>query len=84
MLITLNKIKESELKIIIEENKSIFEQDENGDAEFNIIAMYIIYEKIKGENSFFKAYFDTISRSYTMYDWNNAEVNKTECEDLIF
>ncbi|EGR31971.1 SET domain protein [Ichthyophthirius multifiliis] len=84
IMISLNQIKECELKDIINENPSLFDEEENAEAEFNIIAMYVIHEKLKGEKSFYKPYFDTIQRSYTMYDWTIEEVKLTESEEIIY
>lgn len=85
MLISLKKIKKGELSEIFKDrdNSDLFNDKQAGDAEFNIIATYLIYEKLKGEESFFKPYFDIIERSYTMYDWTEEEVAKTECSEII-
>ena len=85
MLISLKKIKKGELSEIFKDraNVELFDDKRAGDAEFNVFAAFLIFEKLKGEESFFKPYFDTIIRSYTMYDWTEEEVAITECPELI-
>ena len=85
MLITLKNIKKGELSEIFKDKQhlELFDDKDAGDAEFNVFAAFLIFEKLKGEKSFFKPYFDTIQRSYTMYDWTEEEVARTECPELI-
>jgi len=39
MILSLEKVKEGELKHILEENADLFDEEENNDAEFNILTL---------------------------------------------
>ena len=60
---------------IFDENENFFQKGgENHDAEFNVLAFFILYEKLKGEKSFWFPYLDLVQESYTLFDWNKGEV----------
>ncbi|KAL4463988.1 hypothetical protein ABPG74_005925 [Tetrahymena malaccensis] len=86
VMISQYHIKEGELKEMIqsEQNKHLFNEKVAGDAEFNILTAFLIYEKLRQDKeSFYKPYFDTIERSYTLYDWDENDIKQTECPELI-
>lgn len=61
MIISTLKINDHDLLgPIIDENPDYFDYDENEDGDFNKLAMFLVYEKIKGDKSFWKPYFDVI------------------------
>ena len=80
---SLLKVKEGELKPILKRFKHLYNMDHSEDAEFNILALFILREKILGEKSFWKPYLDTIDRSYTMMDWTSEDLAMIEDESLI-
>lgn len=45
------------------------------------MAFFILYEKLKGQNSFWAPYLDIVEESYTLFEWNKYEV--MECENRI-
>ena len=47
----------------------LFDEEKCGDADFNILSLYLTHEKIKGEDSFWHPYFELNQRSYTLLDW---------------
>ncbi len=46
--ISVKKVKESELGVILEENPELFDEDESEDSAFNILTLFVYYERIKG------------------------------------
>ncbi|EGR32186.1 SET domain protein [Ichthyophthirius multifiliis] len=83
LIITTKKIKESELKQIYKENPDIFSEKRNYDGESDMVAAFLIYEKLKGEDSFYYPYFQTVEKSYTIYDWTIDEIQETENDEII-
>lgn len=47
LIITLSKVRNSELKGIIEK-EPILNDEEDSDTEFNVLALYLIFEHLKG------------------------------------
>jgi hypothetical protein len=77
-----DRVRGGELKKIFEENCDFFEKGgKNHDAEFNVLAFFILFEKLKGEKSFWHPYLDLVEESYTLFDWNKNEVGG--CENKI-
>lgn len=56
LLINKQRIINGELKDIINSNYSLFDEKLYPSNEFNIFVVFLIYEKLKGENSFFYPY----------------------------
>ena len=75
---SLIKIKNGELKEIINKYPDLFDEEENDDAEFSILTLFVLREKMLGEDSFWKPYLDTIDRSYTMLDWTEEDLSHIE------
>lgn len=48
----------TELGQIIDENPDFFDIEECEDGNFNILALFLAFEKIKNEKSFWKPYLD--------------------------
>jgi hypothetical protein len=63
----------SPLKFIIRENPLIFKDNEDG--EFNKISLFIYWEKIKGQESFYHPWFQMTPINYTINRWKNNDVN---------
>lgn len=55
-----------ELGPIIEEHPEFFDIDECEDGNFNMLSLFLAYEKIKGEKSFWKPYLDVCENPSTI------------------
>lgn len=56
----------------------MFDEELCGDSDFNLLALFLMYEKIKGEKSFWSPYFQVIKKSYTLLDWKEEELDLLE------
>lgn len=61
----------------------LFDEEKCGDADFNILAIYLMAEKLKGEESFWAPYFAINERSYTLLDWTSEDLAKLEDPYII-
>jgi hypothetical protein len=43
IIINVDLVRNSEIKVIIEENPDLFSESRNNDADFNTLAIYILY-----------------------------------------
>lgn len=59
----------SDLRDMFLSHPLIFDESKNHDAEFNILAVFVVYEKLKNEKSFYYPYLNSIGESYTLFDW---------------
>lgn len=50
-------VDQSELGVIVRKHSNIFDNKEDDDSDFNKLTLYVIYEKIKRENSFWDPFF---------------------------
>ena len=57
----------------------MFDPEDNDDADFNKLALFILWEKNKGKKSFWYPFFQVVEFSYTLYDWKKQEVK--HCQD---
>lgn len=48
--------------------------EDNCDAEFNILALFLLREKVKEKDSFWYPYINALGKSYTLFDWNKYDV----------
>lgn len=55
-----------------------FNLEDNADGEFNVLAMFLLYEKCKGEKSFWHPYINSLGKSYTLFDWNKYDIKVAE------
>ena len=63
LMISTQMVKEGELKNLIEENPDFFQTKGNAtDQDYLIISLFILFEKMKGEKSFWKPYLDLIDK----------------------
>ena len=93
LLITPKKIRNSEIKELIDSYPEFFANHE--DAEFNILAVFLMHEKIKGffilllivrnikfyllgVKSFFYHMFNVISDCSTLIKWSDEELEELE------
>lgn len=70
LVIGISTVRESSLAGVLETH-SIFKGDDNDDKDFNILALFIIMEKMKGEKSFFAPYLDCIEIAETLIHWTD-------------
>jgi hypothetical protein len=68
-------VRNSEIKVIIEENPDLFSESRNNDADFNTLAIYILWEKIKEDKSFYFPWFNITDENYSMYEWTIKELD---------
>jgi hypothetical protein len=47
IIISTKTVRESELNVIITENPDFFDENENSDADFNILTLFVMWEKMK-------------------------------------
>ena len=62
---------------IIHENPQLFSEDVKGDFEQLILALYLIYENQKGDESFWKPYIDLMPDVKFFCHWDEAEILET-------
>lgn len=62
---------------IIAENPQLFSSEEKGDWEQLTLALYLIYEYQKGEDSFWKPYIDLMPDVKFFCHWNDADIIQT-------
>lgn len=61
----------------------MFDEKHTNDAEFNILAMFVFYEKLKGEKSFWFPYFSTITKQITLFEWMSKDLALIEDKQLL-
>eukprot|EP01017_Pseudomicrothorax_dubius_P051575 TRINITY_DN9960_c0_g1_i3.p1 TRINITY_DN9960_c0_g1~~TRINITY_DN9960_c0_g1_i3.p1 ORF type:complete len:524 (-),score=127.06 TRINITY_DN9960_c0_g1_i3:45-1616(-) len=81
VLITVSRAQTSELAEIIIKNPDAFE--EHYDKEFNTLVLFIIFEKMKEEKSFWHIYFDIVGQIYTLSDWSDAEIEELDSPAIL-
>ena len=60
-IMSLNKVKEhEELKVVLKENPKLFSDEHCDDAEQRALFIFILYERQKGDESFWKPYLDVM------------------------
>ena len=62
---------------VIAENPHLFDEDEKGDWEQLTLVVYLIYEYIKGEESFWKPYLDLMPDVIFFCHWTEDLVVET-------
>lgn len=81
MLITIDKVRETEeLSQIIKENLNIFRSDD--EAALKTLVLYMSYELLKGEKSFYYPYF-AISNEEHLNGWSNWTLYMLEQRGVI-
>jgi len=60
MIISVQLAFNSELNIVFRNHKLLYSKQYNIDAEFNILATFLMHEKIKKHSSFFQPYIDLV------------------------
>ena len=83
LLITTFHVKLTILNEIFEKHPDLFDNDETEDADFNMLALFIFYEKLKNEKSFYFPMFEVTEQSFTMLDWTENEMQMLDDPCLI-
>jgi hypothetical protein len=52
----------------------LFDEDENSDAEFNILALAVLWEKVKGKESFYHDMLSVTESNNSMLDWTTEDI----------
>jgi len=89
LIITLSKARNSELKHLIEK-ETILNDEDDSDTEFNVLVLYLIYEHLKGEKSFYYPYLAAVGEADTVLSWSQEDIAaihdnhlQTYSEDLL-
>jgi len=72
VIITPSKARKSRIGFIFDQHPSWFEGD--GRELDNILYVFLIYEKLKLEESFWFPYFEIIPEIETILDWTDKEL----------
>jgi hypothetical protein len=57
------------LKDVIKANPELYDFEETAEAKMNILALWVYFERSKGEKSFFHPFFAVVEHSYSILDW---------------
>lgn len=60
LIISANKVYNSELREIFEANPNFFDDEKTTDAEFNSLALFILWHKLLGKESFWYPYLNVV------------------------
>ncbi|CAG9320802.1 unnamed protein product [Blepharisma stoltei] len=80
--INLFKARKSEIAHIFQEHNYWFQTHPRGDD--HIMWTYIIYEKLKGAESFWFPYFETIKSMESVIDWDETEILELQDPVLVY
>ena len=72
LIITPHRARHSQIGEIIRTNLSIFHHSEDG--EDNCLYLFLIYERLKGEESFWHPYFETVAGLDFLMFWDDLEI----------
>ena len=53
----------------------MFDEEENHDADFNILTLFVIKDKIKGKKSLYFPWFDIVQENYSMFSRSKQELD---------
>lgn len=74
--ISLYKAKKSQIAHLFQEHQYWFQTHPKGDD--HIMWTYILFEKLRGADSFWFPYFDTVHKSELAIDWNEIELSELQ------
>ena len=83
LIVSLDRVSEGELKYIIDQNPSLFDEEKTHDAEFNILSLFVVREKLKKEGSLFHPYFQAVGKTQTLLNWSEQDIREVEDQLLI-
>lgn len=74
------------LKSIFKANDDLFDYEAEEDAEFNILCVFLMYNKLNIETSPWKPYLRTIAKPETAVDWPEKDLvglNQSLIEEIL-
>jgi len=80
LIITDHTVRASEIAFIITEHPQIFKK--HFDAEYLRLIVFIFYERLKGDRSFWKPYFDIVNFTDLPFLWEDKEVEEVQDQIL--
>lgn len=72
-----------ELAKIIKENEATFSEKDCLENDIKKLTLWVMYEKNKGEKSFWFPYFDIIDESYTILSWTDQEMQQCDSDFVM-
>lgn len=75
LIISTHLVKNSKLNNIINMNPDFFSEESAADADFNILSLFIFWEKLKGKSSFYAPMFDVSTENHSLLSWSENEVD---------
>lgn len=82
LIISTHLVKESTLNSILLRNPDFFSEEHCPDADFNILSLFVFWERLKGKESFFSPMFEVSDQNYSLMSWSEEELNDLE-DNLI-
>lgn len=82
LIVSTHKVKKSILGKVVAENPDLFDNEQTNDADFNMLALFVMFEYIKGEESFFHPMFQVSEQSYSILTWTNSDLEIVD--DIAF
>jgi len=74
LMLSVEHAKASELDVIFKSHDALFRA--NYERDSMIMVLYLMYEKLKGENSFYHPYFDSVALDPQSCLWDDQYVSK--------
>lgn len=68
---------------IIEQNPHLFSEDEKGDWEQLTLVLFLLYEHVQGEQSFWKPYLDLMPDVKFFCHWTDDLILATQDSNLL-
>jgi len=83
LLLSTALLDECALKIIVEKNPKLFNLKDNYDADFNKLTLFLMAERLKGDDSFWHPYLNIAPDEYTLLDWSDEELERIDDPFLL-
>ncbi|KAL4489194.1 hypothetical protein ABPG72_006258 [Tetrahymena utriculariae] len=74
LLLSTGIVDSSSLMPVLQQNPHLFNIDQNYDADFNKLTLYLMTEKVKADKSFWAPYLNISPTQFTLLDWTDKEV----------
>lgn len=71
----MSKVRDSALGSILEKYSTL-NDNESEETDFNILTLYLIWQKMLGTNSFFYPYLQAVDKAETIITWPDDDVVK--------
>lgn len=82
MIISTHLVKASKLGQIISSNPTLFSPKESEDSDFNMLSIFILYERLKKQDSFYAPMFEVSEQNYSLLNWSSKELDLLEDEGI--